>query len=142
MKNRYFAALLLLVSISACAVPEQPVQFPAAEIKLGGNTITVQLADTPELRERGLMFQKSAEPGMLLLYPEPRMISLWMRNTDLTLDVAFIAPDWRIMAIKPLQPLDETPVSAPAAALAALEMPRGWFAERNIQPGDKLQLIK
>ena len=136
--------LLSLVVVSACAAPEQEqlLSFPQATIQLADVKRTVQLADTPELRERGLMFQKSAEPGMLLLYPEPRLISLWMRNTDLALDVAFIDPQWRIMAIVQLHPLDETPVSAPSAALAALEMPRGWFAERNIQVGEKLKLVR
>lgn len=142
MLNRYVVVLLLLFSINACAGPEPHVQFPAAKMQLGDHTITVQLAATPQLRERGLMFQQSAEPGMLLLYPEPRLISLWMRNTDLSLDVAFIDSDWRIIAIKPLQPLDETPVAAPAAALAALEMPRGWFTERNIKVGEQVALLK
>lgn len=144
MKNRIFAISLLLVVVSACAdsLQQQWVNFPQATIQIADVKREVQLADTPELRERGLMFQKSAEPGMLLLYPEPRFISLWMRNTDLALDVAFIDPQWRIMAIKQLHPLDETPVSAPSAALAALEMPRGWFAERNIQVGEKLTLLR
>jgi len=144
MKNRIFAISLLLVVVSACAdsLQQQWVNFPQATIQIADVKREVQLADTPELRERGLMFQQSAEPGMLLLYPEPRFISLWMRNTDLALDVAFIDPQWRIMAIKQLHPLDETPVSAPSAALAALEMPRGWFAERNIQVGEKLTLLR
>jgi uncharacterized membrane protein (UPF0127 family) len=141
MKHRLFAAFILLVSINACAAPTRVI-FPEAEINIAGSNIVVQLANTDALRERGLMFQKRAEPGMLLLYSEPRMISLWMRNTNLSLDVAFIDKEWRIMAIAHLQPLDETPVSAPAAALAALEMPRGWFAERNIKVGAKLQLVK
>ncbi|MBV2130112.1 DUF192 domain-containing protein [Arsukibacterium indicum] len=142
MRNRIFALLMSLFSVTACAAPEQvqPVTFPQITIKIGDIQRAVQLADTPELRERGLMFQQSAAGGMLLLYPEPRLVSLWMRNTDLALDVAFIDPQWRIMAITPLHPLDETPVSAPSAALAALEMPRGWFAERNIKVGDTLIL--
>lgn len=141
MKKQIFAVVLLLLSINACATPG-PAHFPEAVIQVAGISIKVQLAETPELRARGLMFQKSADPGMLLLYPEPRLISLWMRNTDLSLDVAFIDEQWRIIAIKPLQPLDETSVPAPTAAIAALEMPRGWFAERNIQVGEKLTLIR
>ncbi|WP_213996112.1 DUF192 domain-containing protein [Arsukibacterium sp.] len=142
MKNRILALFLSVFVVSACATPEpEPsVSFPQATIQIAGIERQVQLADTPQLRERGLMFQQSAEAGMLLLYPEPRLISLWMRNTDLALDVAFIDPQWRIIAIKQLHPLDETPLPAPSAALAALEMPRGWFAERNIQVGDKLTL--
>jgi uncharacterized protein len=144
MKNRMFALFLSLVVISACSASEQEqaVTFPQATINIADITRAVQLADTPQLRERGLMFQQSAEAGMLLLYPEPRLISLWMRNTDLKLDVAFIDPQWRVMAIRQLHPLDETPVSAPSAALAALEMPRGWFTEHNIQTGDKLTILR
>ncbi|HAW92224.1 MAG: hypothetical protein CML22_07980 [Rheinheimera sp.] len=138
------ALLLSMLAVNACAEPQQipQVTFPTANILIAGMQRQVQLADTPALRERGLMFQQCADKGMLLLYPEPRLISLWMRNTDLALDVAFIDPQWRIMAIKQLHPLDETPVSAPSAALAALEMPRGWFAERNIEVGQTLTLIR
>ncbi|WP_290611848.1 DUF192 domain-containing protein [Arsukibacterium sp. UBA3155] len=144
MKHPIFAVLLSLFTVNACAEPEpiQRISFPIANIQIADIKRQVQLADTPELRERGLMFQQSAEPGMLLLYPEPRFISLWMRNTDLALDVAFIDPQWRIIAIKPLHPLDETPVSTPAAALAALEMPRGWFAKHNIEVGHTLTVIR
>lgn len=144
MKNQIFALMMSLFVVSACAAPEQeqPVTFPQVTIQIADIQRMVQLADTPQLRERGLMFQQSAEGGMLLLYPEPRLISLWMRNTDLALDVAFIDPQWRIVAITPMHPLDETPVSAPSAALAALEMPRDWFARHNIQVGDKLKLLR
>lgn len=141
MNKHIVAVILLLISTNACAAPLSD-PFPKADVQVAGVTIQVQLAATPALRARGLMFQKSADPGMLLLYPEPHMISLWMRNTDLHLDVAFIDADWRIIAIKPLLPLDETPVATPTAALAALEMPRGWFAERNIQVGEQLKLIR
>jgi hypothetical protein len=140
MKNHIFGVLLSLIAVNACAAPEhiKQVTFPKAMIEIADVKRAVQLADTPELRERGFMFQQSAEPGMLLLYPQPQFISLWMRNTDLALDVAFIDPQWRIIAIKQLHPLDETPVSAPSAGRGALEMPRNWFAERNIKVGDKI----
>tara|TARA_R110002126_G_scaffold172606_3_gene321338 strand:+ start:2171 stop:2605 length:435 start_codon:yes stop_codon:yes gene_type:complete len=144
MTNRVLALLLFLLGVNACATAEQPETpgFAPATIQIAGVSRVVQLADTPALRERGFMFQQSAEPGMLLLYSEPRLISLWMRNTDLALDVAFVDPQWRIMAITPLHPLDETPVSSPSLALAALEMPRGWFASHNIKVGDTLKLIR
>ncbi|MDX1676692.1 DUF192 domain-containing protein [Arsukibacterium sp.] len=142
MKYQIFFLLLSLVVVSACAAPEQrEITFPRATIQIGDIKREVQLADTPQLRERGLMFQQTADAGMLLLYPQPQLISLWMRNTDLALDVAFIDPLWRVIAIKPLHPLDETPVSVPTEALAALEMPRGWFQKHNIEVGEKLTLL-
>ena len=144
MKNHIFAVVLSLFAVNACAQSEpiQRVTFPIADIQVADIKRQVQLADTPKLRALGLMFQQTAEPGMLLLYSEPRIISLWMLNTDLALDVAFIDQQWRIMTIKPLHPLDETSVLSPAAAIAALEMPRGWFSKNNIEVGHTLKIIR
>ncbi|MDX1390920.1 MAG: DUF192 domain-containing protein, partial [Rheinheimera sp.] len=58
----------------------------------------------------------------------------------MALDVAYIAPDWSIAQLVQLQPFDETPVPSPGAVIAALEMPRGWFARHGVKVGDKVQL--
>lgn len=139
MKTWFLAAVLLLTSCAA--VPEtQP--FPLAKLQLEQLVIQVQLAATPALRAQGLMFQQHAEPGMLLLYAEPQHISLWMRNTSMPLDVAFIDGDWRIHAIRQLEPFDETAVPSEIAVIAALEMPRGWFATNKLAAGAQLTLLE
>lgn len=139
MKTWLLAALLLLTS---CAAVPETQHFPLARLQFEKLTIPVQLAATPELRARGLMFQQQAEPGMLLLYAEPQHISLWMRNTRMPLDVAFIDGNWRIHAIRQLEPYDETTVSSEIAVIAALEMPRGWFAANKLTTGAQLTLLE
>lgn len=135
---RIFVVMLgLLIAFSGSA--DELQQFDLTTLLIGNHKVAVQLADTDEKRAQGLMFQQTAEPGMLLLYQTPRPISLWMRNTVIPLDVAFIDANWRISAILPLQPLNETSVFSPGPVIAALEMPQGWFAAQNIQPGVLVQ---
>lgn len=139
MKAWLLGVLLLLSSCTTLVTAANP--FPLAKLQLEHITVPVQLAATPELRAQGLMFQQTAEPGMLLLYREAQHISLWMRNTSMPLDVAFIGPDWRIHHIRQLEPFDETSVPSGIAVIAALEMPRGWFAANKLAAGAQLKLL-
>jgi uncharacterized protein len=153
-------SLLVLVSTVACATaptaatqPTQSTQskvpteqqarqlFSLQTLNIGELNVVVQVADTPEKRSQGLMFQHTAKPGMLLLYQSPGSLSLWMRNTTMPLDVAFIGPDWTIIQIEQLQPLDETPVAAISDVIAALEMPQGWFKDKQIGIGAAVKLL-
>lgn len=137
MRGWLVALALLLTSCAAAKIPA----FPLAKLQLEHLSIQVQLAATPELRAQGLMFQQHAEPGMLLLYTEPQHISLWMRNTSMPLDVAFIDANWQIHHIRQLEPFDETVVPSEIAVIAALEMPRGWFAANELAAGAQLRLL-
>lgn len=136
------AYLLSLLLLAGCSSVQAEPPFGRAQIAFAGQQVAVQLADTPALRARGLMFQQSAEPGMLLLYSTPEPISLWMRNTGLELDVAFIDANWQIQSIKPLEPYDESIVSSDGPVIAALEKPRGWFAARGLTVGSQLSLVR
>ncbi|MGI5308395.1 DUF192 domain-containing protein [Rheinheimera sp. WS51] len=151
LKSAALSVLILLICPACAAQPsteagqmtEQEARqaFSLAAVNIGKRSFIVQLADSAQKRAQGLMFQKTANPGMLLLYKQPDFISLWMRNTTMPLDVAFIGPDWTILHIEQLQPLDETSISSNGKVIAALEMPQGWFAAKQIKPGDKVKLI-
>lgn len=132
--------ILLSLLLLSCAAQPQHKAFPLVELQIGSLQIEVQLAANDALRAKGLMFQESAEPGMLLLYDTARPISLWMRNTSIPLDVAFIDANWQIIRFVELEPFDETPISSVYPVIAALELPRGWFSARGIEVGTVLQL--
>jgi hypothetical protein len=53
----------------------------------------------------------------------------------------FIDADWKIHHISQLEPFDETPVYSEIAVIAALEMPRGWFAANSLAAGAQLTLL-
>ncbi|MDX3775170.1 DUF192 domain-containing protein [Chromatiaceae bacterium AAb-1] len=136
------AAIVLLLAVPAIAEDMPLQQFELVGLQLGDKHIQVQLADDFPKRAQGLMFKDTAEPGMLLLYPRAQIISLWMANTTIDLDVAFIGKDWKIQKITRLYSLDETPVPSPAKAIAALEMPQGWFKQQGITEGTKVTLLE
>jgi len=139
-------SLLLLFSVSQPVMAQQQPeqfeleQFELVPLQLAQQAVQVQLADTPQKRAQGLMFQQNAEPGMFLLYQKPTAISLWMANTSMALDVAYITPDWTIAQLVQLEPFDQTPVPSPGPIIAALEMPRGWFASHGIKVGAKVSM--
>ena len=135
--------LLLLLSGSLHSAPPEP-QFGLPKVTLGIGTLTVeaQVAADETSRERGLMSRTNLaqDEAMLFVFPVPRPVSFWMKNTTVPLSVAYISPSGRIFEIHDLQPLDETPVpSASDAVSYALEMPRGWFERHGIPAGERIR---
>jgi len=110
-------------------------------ITVGGIPISVEIADTPGLRELGLMNRDSlpADYGMLFVYPDELIRSFWMRNTRIPLDIAFIDRNGSIINVEQMQPqTDENTLSA-GPAMYALEMNLGWFEANGVGPGDRLE---
>lgn len=110
-------------------------------IRVGGVPMTVEIADTPELRSRGLMHRDSLpeDHGMLFVYPEPGLLSFWMRNTSIPLDIAFLDANGVIVNIERMEPHTDTQHVARAPALYALETRQGWFAEHGVEPGERVE---
>jgi uncharacterized membrane protein (UPF0127 family) len=63
---------------------------------------------------------------------------MWMKNTLIPLSVAFVDQAGTIVSISDMQPQSEQSHCASKPALFALEMTKGWFAQRGIKPGMKL----
>jgi uncharacterized membrane protein (UPF0127 family) len=65
-----------------------------------------------------------------------------MRNTKIPLSIAYIDSTARILEIKSLKPLDETPVASASGKVAfALEVNEGWFARHGVATGVKISGI-
>jgi uncharacterized membrane protein (UPF0127 family) len=62
-----------------------------------------------------------------------------MKNTYVPLSIAFIGADGRILNIEDMTPQTETTHPSRGVALYALEMKKGWFAERAIVAGDRVE---
>ena len=80
-------ALLLGGRAAALCAPD------VADVRDGDTEVrfSVELADTPETRARGLMFREDLPRfgGMLFVYEEPQRATFWMENTPLPLDMLF-----------------------------------------------------
>lgn len=111
-------------------------------IAFSKKSLKVEFADSFDERALGLMHRKSLcdDCGMLFQFDSERIGSIWMKNTFVPLDLAYITVDGKIVDIKPLEPQDLTPVKSSKPVLYALEMNQGWFAKNGIKVGDKVSI--
>jgi uncharacterized protein len=108
----------------------------------GEAAFTVEIADTPETRARGLMFRDSMPrgAGMLFVYETPRRASFWMKNTLIPLDMLFADATGTVRHVHHRAvPEDLTPIEGGSDVYAVLEI-NGGLAERyGIEPGTQMQ---
>jgi uncharacterized protein len=112
----------------------------------GGKEVEVRVEVADDLAEqaKGLMDRTTLgeNRGMLFAFPEERELSFWMKNTLIPLSIAFIDSESRIIDIQEMKPLDDEPphyVSAEPARYA-LEVNRGFFEERGVRVGNRVEL--
>lgn len=101
----------------------------------------VEMARTQQEQERGLMFrtEMGADEGMLFPYDQPQVLSFWMKNTVLSLDLLFIDAERRVINIAAnAEPYSETPILSDAPGVAVLEINGGRAAELGIVAGSKV----
>ena len=129
-------AILLGLLLSATLRAEMPV----GQLKISGHILTVEIAHTEVARSQGLMFRQSMDEnsGMLFIFPQPGRYSMWMMNTDIPLSVAFMDENGVILNIADMTPRTATAHRSAGAAKYAVETNLGWFAARNVKPGDRV----
>lgn len=136
--------LLPLFLISACllrAAPAPQTNLPRATLTLGSESLVAQVAADDASRERGLMSRTNLgkDEAMLFVFPTPRSVAFWMKDTPTPLSIAYIGPSGRIFEIHDMKPFDETPVpSASEAVVYAIETPQGWFAKHGVLAGSTI----
>lgn len=126
-----YAAVLLSISAAVDA------QARRIELTAGIHRIEAEVAADQGTRMQGLMHRRSmpANQGMLFVFPQAERHCMWMRNTLLPLSVAFLDDEGNILNIEDMQPQTENNHCAAAPARFALEMNRGWFAQKGLKPG-------
>lgn len=105
-------------------------------------SFAVEIADTDALREKGLMDRPALAPdrGMLFVYPAPRHVFYWMKDTLIPLDLLFVDETGRVTRVKAAaRPLDETPIDGGAGVRYVLEINGGLAGTLGIVPGARLR---
>ncbi len=103
---------------------------------------SVELADTPEKRQSGLMFRKelTEDMGMLFVYEQPSVRTMWMKNTPLSLDMLFIDKEGTILKIVPhTVPYSETFIVGAPRTQYVLELRAGTTQRAGIRVGDQVK---
>jgi len=130
--------LLLLATWFAASAH---AQLPTVELAAGMHLIRAEVADSMGARMEGLMHRRSMPQGagMVFVFDETATHCMWMKNTLIPLSVAFIDEAGAIINIADMQPHSEQSHCAARPARYALEMNKGWFAQRGIKSGAKLR---
>ncbi|HZG22677.1 MAG TPA: DUF192 domain-containing protein [Herbaspirillum sp.] len=136
-------AALLAVGCIASASAQTPSvrKFPTTQLNIGIHLIKAEVAKTEAEREQGLMFRDrmADNEGMLFLFGQPAGVCMWMKNTLIPLSVAFMDEKGVIINIEEMKEQTLDSHCAKRAAVYALEMNKGWFKQKNIKPGTKIE---
>lgn len=95
----------------------------------------IYIAETDEQRQRGLMYVRDLPEttGMLFTYPTSQILSIWMKNTFIPLDIIFVKSDGTVSSIY----YDAEPQSL--RSMRALE-PVQYVLELNAGVAEKLSI--
>ena len=141
------AFAVLLVAVAACLVASPPTARSAEQqileiaSKTGVHVFSVELAVTDEERAKGLMFRKEVPEGygMLFDFKKEQLVTMWMKNTYVSLDMIFISDNGRIARIaQNTKPESEDIISSGAQVRAVLEVVAGTAKKMGIAAGDKV----
>lgn len=121
---------------------EKTTHFEPLEIRNSKNEIvkfSVEIADTPDEHAKGLMFRENMPPyeGMLFIFDSNQVIDMWMKHTNIPLDILFIDESGVIKNIV----MNTTPnslatISSGASVIAALELNAKTTDKHHIQVDD------
>lgn len=113
--------------------------------------LEVQIADSEPRRVRGLMFQDQLpyDQGMIFVFSEPGIYSLWMLNMQFSLDMIWFDQDGNVVHIEQDVPPCKTALEITTCqsvvpdgdALYVLEVTSGFIAKNNIDKDSKLSII-
>jgi uncharacterized protein len=132
---------LLLVACGARARVQETAGGPAVLVRgrMGNPALVrVELARTPQERARGLMFRKQLDEdaGMLFLFDRTEVLTFWMKNTFVPLDMIFIDADRRVVGVvQGAQPLTTESRSVGQPSRYVLEVNAGFAAQHGVGTG-------
>jgi uncharacterized protein len=79
-----------------------------------------------------------ADRGMLFVFEDERERSFWMKNTHIPLDIVYADANGKVVSVKPMKPMDESPVPSDGAAKYAVEINQGAAKRAGVKAGDVL----
>jgi len=145
--SRALWCVLALIWLGAAHAQIGPLEdldaFPSANLEIAEgkkvkHVFKVWLADTPPRQAQGLMFVRSLPDlrGMLFAYPQPKPISMWMKNTYIPLDMVFIDDHGRVQQIvEQTTPHSLELIRSNEPALAVLEIAGGEAKRLGLHAG-------
>ncbi|UXN63842.1 DUF192 domain-containing protein [Phyllobacterium sp. A18/5-2] len=141
-------AIILIAAVPALALDQAPMHLPIDAAPLSVNTakgdvpFRVEIADTNEERERGLMFRTDLKDNsaMLFVFDATRPVTMWMENTPSALDMLFLDDNGRISAIREnAVPFSRDVISSGEPVRFVVEVKAGTARRLGLTIGDKVR---
>lgn len=131
--------LLVTILLLAASTPPQVLIHTSSGREIH---VTVEIAATPAVRTRGLMFRRELEPthGMLFVFDSDADRPFWMKNTPLSLDILFIDASLHVVGIHAdTVPYSERQLRAGRRSRYVLETAAGFCAREGVKLGDSVE---
>jgi uncharacterized protein len=137
------AVLMLTTFLPPAGCRRKPAgDLPTIPMRIGKDTLTLEVANTNATREYGLMHRDSmpADHGMLFVFPDERRLGFWMKNTRIPLDIIFIDAAGKVVSIHQMKPHDLSTTKSDGPAKYAIELNKGRATPTGIKPGDVIEI--
>src|SRR3981189_3206679 len=131
-------AFCVFAGAGAEAASVQPLEIVT---KSGVQVFSVEMATTEKEKETGLMYRKELPDGkgMLFDFSPEQQVSMWMKNTYISLDMIFIRADGRILRIaENTEPQSTRIIPSGGLGKGVLEVIAGTAKKYGIEPGDRV----
>jgi uncharacterized protein len=135
------AATLALCAFTGSSARAASFQTLEIVTKSGVQVFSVEVATTEQEKETGLMYRRELADGkgMLFDFSPEQEVSMWMKNTYISLDMIFIRADGRILRIaENTEPLSTRIIPSGGLAKGVLEVIAGTAKKYGIEPGDRV----
>lgn len=108
-------------------------------------TLNIEFAETEYETQTGLMYRESMNmnEGMLFIFPDERMHSFYMKNTEIPLDLIFIKADSTIASFQEnAKVYNEEGLSSQVPVKYVLEVNAGLAQKWLLEIGDEIDFTK
>ena len=130
--------LWMVAAGGARAASIQPLEIVT---KTGVQVFSVEMATTEQEKTTGLMYRKELAEGkgMLFDFAPEQEVSMWMKNTYISLDMIFIRADGTILRVaESTEPMSTRIIPSRGLAKGVLEVIAGTAQKYGIAPGDRV----
>jgi len=138
------ALLLVAAALAGCRNSDGKAEsgLRVVEVKVGSKQLTLEVADTPDARQTGLMRRDSmpADRGMLFVFPTEESLGFYMKNTRIPLDIVFIDAVGQVVSIHTMKPYDLSTTRSAKPAKYAIEVNAGIAKESGVKVGDLIAI--
>jgi len=158
-RRRHVHSVAVLLGVALLMIlPGCSPATPNALDKLGSTTITIKgkpfrlwIADSADEQQRGLMFvpadqmtplRDGTARGMIFVFDHDQVLTFWMKNTIIPLDIAYLDAQGKVVAAYTMPPFDERAgqYSSRVAARIAIEVNANTWSELGLRPGDLITI--